>query len=165
MDLLNPKNESTRVFHAGIGLFGQLFLNFDDPIVKTKGHDRIWGFTVGSHQPQVFDNTISDWIPMTVELFQSIPPTFTFAPKPDSVMMELDYFLRGAGLVKHSFVWATESIPVDTYAKVRSVTNQQFRGRYTVTPWFPPIQTLGRQVGDDYIIADEDWDKMFEKIT
>lgn len=161
MDLLDPEKGVNREFHTEIGVLGQLFLNFDAPIAKTKGYDRIWGFSEGSRQPEVYDNTIGEWIPMTVELFHSISPTYTFAPKPHSILMELDYFLRGAGLVKHSFVWATESIPKDTFAKVRSVTNQQFRGRYTVTPWFPQIQTLGRQIGGEYVITEEDWDKMF----
>lgn len=161
MELLHPKGGVKRTMHTMLGTLGQLFINFDAPIARTLGSDRIRARDEGSCQAEVFDNAIGEWIPMTPELFEAIPRTYTFAPQPDSVLMELDYFVRGAGLLKHAFVWATNSIPAETYCMVRCDTNKKFRGRYTVTPWLPSIHNLGQNIGGDYFISDEDWDVIF----
>lgn len=75
--------------------------------------------------------------------------------------MEIDYFIRGCGLLKHQFIWSTDAVSKENFAKIASNTNVAFCGRYTLTPWFPQIQKLGRMTRGFYMIDDDDWLKIY----
>lgn len=146
-----PSESRRRRMHVRHGYLGQLFTDFNNPIAKTKGP----GFSIcdyDSENSEIYDNVIEEWVPLTTDLYRSIPQTYTFAPQPDHVQMEMEYFIRSAGLLNHSFIWSTISIPRENYLKIRSFTNAAFRGRYTVTPWFPQIDTLGKVEHGFYVI-------------
>lgn len=159
LELLGPREKEARVFHVMLGTLGQLFQDLNAPITSPKLTNKIVVEDEHSGKKEIFDNFENRWVSMKV--LEGIPSTFTFVPKPSNVLMELDYFLRGAGLVKHSYVWATNSIPVDVFYDIRSDRNNFFRGRYTVTPWLPQIATLGRMSNGFYEIDDDDWQLIF----
>lgn len=165
LELLSPHGDGAEacVLHTYFGILGQLFKDLNEPITAPKGANNIAVHCHETGKSRVFDTIECRWITLNKLLIESIPPTFTFAPKPTSVDMELDYFLRAAGLIKHSFVWSTDSIPVETFYNVRSDRNNFFRGRYTLTPWLPQIGTLGHMTKYGfYCIDDEDWVKAFQ---
>lgn len=159
LKLLGPREPEERVVHTLLGTLGQLFQDFDAPIATPKCTNKIIVEDAYSGRMEIYDNFENRWT--SLKVLESIPSTFTFAPKPTNLLMELDYFLRGAGLVKHSFVWASESIPVDVFYDIRSDRNNFFRGRYTVTPWLPKISNLGRMSDGFYEIDDMDWKLTF----
>lgn len=161
LKLLDPKTSNARVFHSLFGHVGQLFQNFDEAIAIPKGNTRMKIIDPNRNQNEVFDNNANQWVPLTDDLFRSIPKTFTFAPKPVNVDMELDYYVRGAGLIKHSFIWATDAILKEHFSKIASNKNKEFIGRYTLTPWMPKISNLGRMLNGWYVIDDEDWEVMY----
>ena len=148
-----------RALHVINGTLGELFKDFDEPITAPKGTNTIFIEDPRNGKLEVFDNFENRWVSATI--LESISPTFTFAPKPTNVYMELDYFLRGAGLPKHSYIWSTDSIPVDVFYSIRSDQNNFFRGRYTVTPWLPQIAKLGRIYEGFYETDDDDWELTF----
>lgn len=161
LEILSPNGAQKRMLHTVLGYLGQLFQNFDDPVTAPKGSRKLFVFDETKQRYEVFDNVLGEWIPLDLELYNNIPETYTFAPKPETIEMELDYFVRGAGLLKHNFVWAVDAIPPDIYRKVRSGTNQAYRGRYTLTPWLPQIAGLGRMECGFYSIDEDDWQKTF----
>lgn len=156
-----PSERRRRLRHTMHGNLGELFRNFDDPISKPRGSNSLVIHDMETDIREIYDNVNEEWIPLTNDLRERIPPTFTFAPRPINVFMELDYFVRGAGLLNHSYIWSVDSIPRENFGKFQSNTNAAFRGRYTVTPWYPQIQTLGKLENGFYVINELDWHKIF----
>lgn len=161
LELLCERGAEARVIHSYCGQLGQLFDDFEAPISTPRGADCLRILVDGQYW--VFDVIEDKWIPLTEQLLDSIPKTYTFAPRPSMVEMEMDYFVRGSGLLKHSFVWSVDAIPKELFAKVASMNNKKFHGRYTVTPWLPRIANLGRISSGWYIVDDEDWAIIYEK--
>lgn len=129
-----PCREAYTVF---AGHLGTLFRNFDDAISIPIGNITIGKWYPDEPTRMIFDCFNDEWLPYTQELFQSIPPTFTFAEKPINIHMELDYFLRSVCAPKHHFVWSVDAIPQQNYALVASQLNQAYRCRYTFAPYLP----------------------------
>lgn len=162
IELLNPRRADARVIHGMLGTLGQLFDDINAPIATPKSVKRLRVRDCESGHYEVFDTEVGEWVHLTEELYNRIPRTFTFAPRPENAGMELDYFVRGCGLVKHSFVWSVNPIPRDVFEKVASNMNITWCGRYTLTPWFPRVQNLGRMMHGFYIMDDDDWRKIYK---
>lgn len=114
LTLLGPENGRERNYYTLFGRLGQLFRNFDDTIATPRGANNLFAVDEEAGQDgehQVFDNVLNDWIPLTDELIRNIPETFTFAPKPFHREMELDYFVRSTGLLKHALKHRLQSKP------------------------------------------------------
>lgn len=154
------KGAEERAIHLMTGTLGQLFVDLNAPICKLRGAND-WYIEDTDGQRAVFDTVTGKWVPLTKQLINIIPDTYTFAPRPENVSMELDYFVRGSGLINHSFVWSNPSIPKDLYAVVVTHTNFNFHGRYTVTPWVPKMKNLGRMVKGFYVVSDDDWNFLY----
>lgn len=163
LKLLSPQGAEDRCIYELTGNLGQLFKNFNDPISSPFFTEKLRILDVDTQKHVVFDTISQSWVELTNELLDSIPKTYTFASRPESVRMELDYFLRGCGLIKHSFIWSVDNIPKASFAKLRSQSNLDFHGRYTATPWLPQIKKLGRMIHGWYIIDDDDWNKIYRK--
>lgn len=142
-EVLNPNGGKLRKYYIFFGELGRLFTNFHDPIAIPKGADNIHVIDKSDKYAVIYDNFIDDWIPLTDEMIENTAKTYTYAPKPITLEMELDYFVRSAGLIKHAFIWSGNMIPRDNFAKIRNQYNANFRGRYTFTPWLPQIHSLG----------------------
>lgn len=161
LNLLIPRGGYLRKQYHSYGQLGDLFNNFHEPISAPIGADRI--NVKFDAKPMVYDSVAREWIPFTNRLFDDIPPTFTFAPRPIGLVMELDYFVRSAGLVKHSFVWSIDSIPRDLFGRICCQTNIDFRGRYTFTPWLPDIRSMGvLENSGAYSVSAEDLAKTYD---
>lgn len=161
LDLLNPHCAEKRVIHKIFGNLGELFMDLNAPIAIPKGSNKLRLIDLKTGQYQVFDTQDNKWLTLNQELLDSIPKTYTYAPRPQNVDMELDYFVRGCGLVKHHFIWSVDALPKDDFAKITSNTNIAWRGRYTMTPWMPRIQNLGRMSGGFYELDNDDWAKIY----
>lgn len=162
-EMLHQHAGSFRYQYTFYGRFGSLFTNIDEPIAKPAGADQLRLVDInGNVQNVIFDTEYDEWVPLTAELLHQIPETFTYAPKPISCEMELDYFVRSAGLIKHAFIWSGDAISRNDFAKIRSQSNAIYRGRYTLTPWLPQIGTLGvlDEIGI-YAISEGDRAKMY----
>lgn len=155
IELLKKNGSEARLIYMYSGRLGQLFTNFGAQISTPIGTNLV--YVENNGQRMVFDNMVNAWVPLTEALLESIPNTYTFAPRPESTEMEMDYYARGCGLLKHSFVWSMVQIPKELFAKVATNENIKFRGRYTVTPWLPHISQLGRLIKGWYVIEDDDW--------
>lgn len=149
------------MIHSFLGDLGQLFVNLNEPIAIPKGTNKIRVWDNDNQENQVYDTEADEWVTLSQSLYNSIPYTYTFAPQPQNVDMEIDFFARGCGLLKHSFIWSTDSIPKNNFAKIASNVNIAWRGRYTVTPWFPSIHSLGRMMNGYYVMEDTDWQKIY----
>lgn len=103
LDLLSPNGQNQRLFHAVNGTLGQLLTNIEGPISRPKDAD-FWFVKNAEGQREVYDTSISQWVLLTDELLESIPKTYSFVPRPENAEIGLDYFVRGSGLLKHSFV-------------------------------------------------------------
>lgn len=103
----------------------------------------------------VYDNVVNSWV---YKRLYEIPRTYTFAPYPEDVYMELDYFVRSAGLVNHRFVWSSNQhgIPFDLYMGIRSNINKEMRGRYTQCKGLPKIGGLMHKTMDEVVMSQED---------
>lgn len=91
----------------------------------------------------MFDRRFGAWIPFNDEI---VPWTYTLAPKPKNRFDELDYFIRGGGLIKHKFIWLPEStntLTFEQFEKLKSNRNMKMHGRYTMTPHIPMITNNG----------------------
>lgn len=93
----------------------------------------------------VYDMTAQSW---TVKYMYPIPHTYTYAPKPNDVYTELDYYVRSVGLVNHRFIWSSDGIEMNDFAKIASKINISYHGRYTLAPDLPNIKNLVRE--DEY---------------
>lgn len=128
-----------RAIHEIIGTLGQLFDGLDNPIASPIGTNDIFVWDHHKEAYMVYDNSTEDWVKLTSSLYESIPPTYTMVPGPQNVPMEMDYFARGVGLLKHEYVWSidgiTHGITKNVFAKIASKSNAFYRGRYTVLPW------------------------------
>lgn len=162
MKLLSPKGAQERVIHIMIGTLGQLFDDITAPIAIPKSARKLRVYDCEKEEHQIFDTHANQWIKLSKELYDSIPNTFTFAPRPTNLDMELDYFVRGCGLLKHSFIWSLDSIPKSVFEKIASKSNTDCRGRYTLTPWLPPISRLGRMERGFYVMNNADWMIIYE---
>lgn len=131
MDLIDPRGADSRIIHLMLGNLGQLFDDFNAPISTPKFASRLRVRDYDSDQHEVFDTVLGEWVPLTEELYNRIPKTYTFAPRPENIEMEMDCFVRGCGLLKHSFVWSVNSIPKEDFEKVASNANIAWCGRYT----------------------------------
>lgn len=159
ISLLKEDGAEDRLIFLYAGQVGQLFANFGGQISTPHGTNEV--FVERNGQRIVFDNVLDTWVPLTEKLLETIPNTYTFAPKPESREMEMDYFARGCGLIKHSFVWSMDQIPKDLFAKVASNTNIAFRGRYTVTPWLPHISRIGQLINGWFVTEDDDFKVLY----
>lgn len=156
-EMTSPQGGEERTVHTMLGRLGQLFRHFDRPISTPRGANQFRVFDNTNGRFEVFDKVLNNWVALDDEMLEHIPHTYTFAPKPVNKHMELDYFVRGVGLLKHSFIWSTKSIPKDHFALLKSIKNRDFNGRYTVTPWLPQIENLGRLEHGFYVIHTDDW--------
>lgn len=161
--LLDIKGAEERAIHLNNGVLGQLFVNLDAPVSKVKGANQ-WYIEDTDGQPAVYDTWTDKLVPLTKQIINIIPETYTYAPRPQNVDMELDYFVRGSGLINHTFIWSSPSIPKDIFATFATHTNFSFLGRYTVTPWVPKINNLGQMVNGFYVMEDEDWVFMYTNL-
>lgn len=82
-----------------------------------------------SEREIVFDRLLRRWILYDETL---IPWTYSMAPSPSTVAMELDYFIRSACLVKHKYVWCTNDGPIsrDLFGRLNSQLNNQMIERF-----------------------------------
>lgn len=158
--LLSGLSSEDRALYSNFGTLGQLFNNFDGPVATPKNANN-WVFFGSDGKPSVYDTWEKKWVPLTNQLFNIIPNTYTFAPRPENVAMELDYFVRGSGLINHSFVWSHPSISKNEYGLVATHTNITNHGRFTVTPWVPHMNQLGRMQKGFYVLEHEDWNFIY----
>lgn len=103
----------------------------------------------------MYDNTYNEWVPFDPD---HVPWTFTYAPAPRNAMMELDYFLRSVGLVKHKFIWvenAHRGIHRDIFTMIVNSTNRAFLGRFTVAPIMPSIFQHAEMTRNGFIEQDQ----------
>lgn len=87
----------------------------------------------------MYDNIFNEWVPFDPN---NVPWTYSYAPRPRSTLMELDYFLRSVGLIKHKYIWVDHperGIHREIFAMIASRTNKEFLGRFTVTVAMPPL--------------------------
>ncbi|XP_055307484.1 uncharacterized protein LOC129571693 [Sitodiplosis mosellana] len=150
-----------RAMHELTGTLGQLFDGLDNPIASPIGTNDIFVWDQHKDAYLVYDNFTEDWVKLTNSLYESIPPTYTMVPRPQNVQMEMDYFVRGVGLLKHAYVWSIDGIPKDVFPKIASTSNAFYRGRYTVLPWMPNVHSIGRMEKGFYVLDDEDWEKLY----
>lgn len=159
--LLHSKGDMVRLHYSIFGKLGDLFRNFDGPIAIPKGTNKIVAKDEDSGESQVYDRFINQWVPFTDSLLESIPPTFSYVPKPTNLDLEVDYFVRSAGLIKHAFVWSDshekEGIPWEQFCQIRGSRNIKYRGRFTLTPWLPRIEKMARMENGCYIVSEKDW--------
>lgn len=142
-DLLWRNAGLKRTYQSCFGQIGELFKNFDGIASRPRCNIRI--LAEKQTNGMVFDNLEKEWVRLTDELIDETPPSFTYSPKPFNLDMELDYFLRSAGLIKHMYVWSVDGgIPREMYAAINSSKNKVSLGRYTVLPWAPSIKELPR---------------------
>lgn len=154
--LLNEDACEERVLYTFLAPFGMLFDDFYGIMtapVQSKNF-----CSPNDFKRNIYDKVSGKWVDFTQELYEIIPKTFTFAPRPVNIEMEMDYFVRSFGLPKHHFVWSNklDGIPKEIFAGIRSVKNGMFRGRYTFTPWLPQIEKLGRLYSGFYMCEDDD---------
>lgn len=159
--LINKDAAEDRVIYSLLAPIGMLFSGFLQPIgVPFQNENFCFPNAV---KRKIYDNAYGEWTWFNRDLYDSIPPTFTFAPRPIDVEMELDYFVRSFGLPKHKFIWSDgiKAIPIDQFASIFSTKNDIFRGRYTFTPWMPPIASLSKLSFGHYIIDKDDYETIF----
>lgn len=167
--LLDKNGAEERLLYALLAPLGMLFSGFYAEIGKPIQSE--YFCAPDGLERKIFDKGYGEWFWFTDELYESLPKTFTFAPRPIDVNMEMDYFARSFGLSKHHFIWSdnVESIPREHFAALLSKKNDMFHGRYTFTPWLPQIERLGRLefVTNDfrhYVADEEDSDAIFGKL-
>lgn len=88
----------------------------------------------------MYDRKIKQWIPYDEEI---VPWTYTLALEPRNKYDELEYFTRFGGLVKHKFIWTDElsdGLTTSQFEKLKSRTNHENHGRYTVTPHISTVR-------------------------
>lgn len=163
MKLADEFGYEERAIHAYFGTFGQLFDNFDGSISTPVGANRLRAMveensTAGVVSQEIFDFHSNLWVPFNEKSWFEIPTTYTYIEKPKCIKMELNYFLRSIGLNKHKFVWATDvGLVPNMYVKIRSSTNQNFRGRFSVVPWLPRLDQIGQIDDVTFYKADRDY--------
>lgn len=87
-----------------------------------------------SGKRMMYDRKMKQWVLYDEEI---VPWTYTLAVKPRNKYDELEYFMRFGGLVKHKFIWTdhvTDALTKCQFEKLKSRTNHENHGRYTVTP-------------------------------
>lgn len=142
---------------------GFLFENFDGPISTPKGNAFLCAWRPDR---KIFDTVLNRFVAFTSHLFEEMPATFTFCPKPANAEQEVEYYVRSAGLPKHAFIWsdniAKTGLTWRQYCSIRGETNIHFRGRYTFTPLLPQIKNLG-QVNEHgfYEMDQTEWEAIF----
>lgn len=103
----------------------------------------------------VYDKKERMWVPYEEE---NIPTTYSVALRPESKAIELDYFLRSAPLINHTFIWTTrdvDGIERDKYAKCQGRLNLEILGRFTAIRALPTINNLARLV-NGFVEQDQD---------
>lgn len=135
---------------------GSLFRNFDDEISIPIGNITIGRWFPDNPQRMIYDCFLDEWVPYTQLLFESIPPTYTFAERPINIEMELDYYLRGVCAPKHQFIWSVDAIPKDDFSKVAAELNQAYRCRYTFAPYLPWLCNMNQTENGRYVASARD---------
>lgn len=166
-DLLKVDGQIERAQYGLLNLpIGFLFRNFIGPVSTPRGNDLLCLWKPNSNR-EIYDTVLNKSVPYTKELLESIPKTYTFAPRPTDHDIEVEYFARSAGLPKHAWIWSdgVRAMTQATYGLIRSNENAEFHGQYTFTPLLPQIKSLGRweRAGpnDIYVIDSDDWEKLF----
>lgn len=121
------------------GKLGDLIFDPESP-VSVQLYPQIVGKDGDGYK--MFDNKVMEWVKYDKSI---VPWTYSDAPKPTNVLLELDYFLRSAPLVKHKYIWvdhSDEGINRNIFEMVNSNTNHEFFGRFSVAPFMPPISTI-----------------------
>lgn len=167
IDLLKVDGQIERAQYGLLGLpIGFLFNNFNEPISTPRDNDWICAWMPRTNR-RIYDTWLNEWVPYTEELFNSIPKTCTFAPRPTDHEIEVEYFVRSAGLPKHVWIWSdgVQTMSRAIYLFIRGNINAEYRGRYTFTPRLPQIDGLGRWERDGpndiYVIDTNDWEQLF----
>lgn len=135
--------------HVRRGKLGDLIFDPESP-VSVQLYPQIVGKDADGYK--MFDRNVMEW----VEYDRTIVPwTYSYAPKPTNVMLELDYFLRSAPLVNHKYIWVDRpderGIDRNIFAMVNSITNYEFFGRFSVAPFMPPISTIATMTPNGFI--------------
>lgn len=111
----------------------------------------------------MFDNTFDEWVPFDPK---NVPMTYTYAPRPQNVMMELDYLLRTVALVNHKYIWVDDAdygISRAVYSLIGSRTNRNFLGRFTVARNMPKIFNIAKMTARGFIEHDQSEFERFER--
>lgn len=145
--MVNARTADERLTYMIFGRLGQLIPSLTGPnatgaiindfVTHNVGQDVLNADPI----VDVFDTEQKRWVRV---LFNDIPWTYSFVPKPHNTVFELDYWVRSCGLVKHQFIWSVPSIPAATFARVSAPQNREMLGRYTTMPWLPLIKDLIR---------------------
>lgn len=96
--LLMPSEGRRRLRHTMHGNLGELFRNFDDSISKPRGSNSLVVHDMETDVPEIYDKVNKEWIPLTNDLRERIPPTFSFAPRP-RLMFLWNWIILFAALV------------------------------------------------------------------
>lgn len=105
---------------------------------------------------QVYDNLSEKWLDyMPGEIIR----TYSLAPPPGNLKIELDYFIRSWPLVNHRYIWADASfgrfgMPRDIACMLFSNENNRNVGRYTIRPELPTLNHVARMVKHNFIEQD-----------
>lgn len=160
-DLVKKDGADERVLYSLLAPLGMLFPYFLDPIGVPSQSENFC--LPNGPKRKIFDQEVGEWIWFNAELYESIPNTYSFAPRPIDVHMEMDYFVRSFGLPKHHFIWSdgSKGILREHFGLVRSIQNGKFHGHYTLTPWLPSIKNLGRLMSGFYVTDNEDYEAIF----
>lgn len=110
-------------------------------LLYKRGHDEsvrfksFSAFDKTTGERLMFDRKIGQWIPLDEDI---VPWTYTLAPEPNDEYVEVNYFIATGGLIKHKFIWCNSNrLSTNVFEKLKSCTNIENYGRYTLTPYIP----------------------------
>lgn len=128
--------------HLNYGQLGDLIFDRTSPFSVEKYPEIVAKYR-GSTRNMMFDNAFNEWVPFDPD---HVPWTYMYAPRPRSVLVELDYFRRSVGLVKFKYIWVEQpeqGMHREIFSMIASRTNRAFLGRFTVTRNMPSILHIG----------------------
>lgn len=145
---------------------GALFIDFDGVTSVPIGNNIIGKWYSDRPQRMIFDCFTEEWIPFTPNFYQSMAPTFTYVPRPATIHMELDYYVRSVSIPKHSFIWSDRQLlNRDNFGDIQSNGNKLNRCRYTLSPHLPWLCNIGKFNNGRYEISAGDMDLLYERRT
>lgn len=139
LSILDRNNTEARRKHLQCGRLGQLL--FDHRSNESVKLYRVGMKDEETDEKSMFDTQLNEWVNFDEDI---VPWTYTMVPRPTSVALELDYFIRSAPLVKHKYIWARDNLTSEEFGKLRSHTNTSMLGRFITFVNMPDIRYPAR---------------------